>query len=80
MSRPRLKNLEDVETETDRDSPKGVETETETKSLATHCVGPCTMWLPVQYDKVRTIHTRLGEVSPWSFPLELLWLYSTMLG
>ena len=34
----RLKNLEDVETETDRDSPKGVETETE--SLATHCLDP----------------------------------------
>ena len=32
----RLKNLEDIETETHRDSPKGVETETETKSLATH--------------------------------------------
>ena len=32
----RLKNLEDVETETDRDLPKGVETETE--SLATHCL------------------------------------------
>ena len=30
------KNLEGVETETDRDSSKGVETETE--SLATHCV------------------------------------------
>ena len=35
----RLKNLEDVETETHRDSSKGVETETETEteSLATHC-------------------------------------------
>ena len=34
----RLKNLEDVETKTDRDSSKGVktETETETESLATH--------------------------------------------
>ena len=40
MSRPRLimnkKNLEGVETETDRDSSKGVETNTE--SLATQCV------------------------------------------
>ena len=33
----RLKNLEDVETETHRDSSKGVETETE--SLATHWWG-----------------------------------------
>ena len=33
----RLKNLEDVETETHRDSSKGVETETE--SLPTHWVG-----------------------------------------
>ena len=32
----RLKQFEDVETETDRDSSKGVETETETESLATH--------------------------------------------
>ena len=32
----RLKNLEDVETETHRDSSKDVETETETESLATH--------------------------------------------
>ena len=35
-SRP--KNLEDVETEIHRDSSKGVETETETESLATHCL------------------------------------------
>ena len=33
----RLKNLQDVETETHRDSSKGVETETDTESLATHC-------------------------------------------
>ena len=35
----RLKNLEDVETETHQDSSKGVETKTETESVTTHCLG-----------------------------------------
>ena len=33
--------MEDVETETHRDSSKGVETETKTESLVTHWSGRC---------------------------------------
>ena len=40
----RLKNFEDVETETNRDSSKGVKTETETESFAIHWVKICKGW------------------------------------